>query len=369
MNLIEAVERERHHVVVDSFTNTWNELLGQFKAGDVEIDPAYQRAFRWNYEQQTTYIESLLLNIPTPPVFLAEKQNGAFEVIDGLQRFSTMLKFFAAEIFPNVGREASNSFGAQNDITVPIILSEAPILDGLHTLTRETMPDTLIRTLRYSRVQIILLKKESSSVARYNVFTRLNRAGTTLSNQEIRNCSARLFDSEFADKLNKVGNNPQVQASLGLSPKELSSMGAQENVLRLIAFGNFTPPTKSIEDFLDNVMYQASSGDFAFSDALEKKILETFEMLAQAYPRGESFKFFRNGRFKGSFSSNLFDIVACGVFKNLAKCKRKGVAALRNHILALHEEKEVDQLVGAGSNTRAKMMGRVAFGKRWFAAL
>lgn len=369
MNLIEAVERERHHVVVDSFTITWYELLGQFKANDVEIDPAYQRAFRWSYEQQTTYIESLLLNIPTPPLFLAEKQNGAFEVIDGLQRFSTMLKFFAAEIFPNEAREASESFDEQNDITVPIILSEAPILHGLLGLTRETMPDTLIRTLRYSRVQIILLKKESSSVARYNVFTRLNRAGTTLSNQEIRNCSARLFDSEFADKLNQIGNDARVQTSLGLSPKELSSMGAQENVLRLIAFGNFTPPTKSIEDFLDGVMYEASSGSFVFSNELEKKVSETFQILAEAYPRGESFKFFRKGKFQGSFSPNLFDIVACGVFKNLAKCKRKGAVALRGHILAMHEENEVLELTGAGSNTRAKMMGRVSFGKRWFAAL
>ena len=93
MNLIEAVERERHHVVVDMYTPTWNELIAQYKAQDVEVNPAYQRGFRWGYDQQTAYIESLLLNIPTPPVFLAEKSDGKFEVIDGLQRLSTIVKF------------------------------------------------------------------------------------------------------------------------------------------------------------------------------------------------------------------------------------------------------------------------------------
>lgn len=368
MNLIEAVERERHHVVVDSYTPTWNELIAQYRAGDVEIDPAYQRAFRWTYDQQTTYIESLLLNIPTPPVFLAEKPNGSFEVIDGLQRFSTIIKFFAAEIFDDNADTEDNNASVENDVKVPLILTEAPILDGLFGLSRATFPDTLVRTLRYSRVQVILLKKESSSIARYNVFTRLNRAGTTLSNQEIRNCSARLFESDFADRLNSLGNDSAVRTALGLSSKEASSMGAQENVLRLIAFGNFTPPTKSIEDFLDSVMYQAASGDFDFSEDMERKIRETFELIADAYPHGEAFKFHRNGRFQGAFSPNLFDIVACGVFKNLVKCRRKGSDALRNRILELHDQKKTLDLTGAGSNTRAKMLGRATFGKSWFSA-
>ncbi|MFM0077144.1 DUF262 domain-containing protein [Paraburkholderia sediminicola] len=350
---------------MDTFTPTWNELITQYRSGDVEIDPAYQRAFRWSYDQQTTYIESLLLNIPTPPVFLAEKPNGTFEVIDGLQRFSTMVKFFAAEIFDDEATPSEDA-SVENNIRVPSILADAPILGGLQGISRATLPDTLVRTLRYSRVQVILLKKESSSIARYNVFTRLNRAGTTLSNQEIRNCSARLFESNFADRLNAIGNDSVVRTALGLSSKEASSMGAQENVLRLIAFGNFSPPTKSIEDFLDEVMYQAAGGDFDFSEDMETKIRKTFELLAEACPRGEAFKFYRGDRFQGAFSPNLFDIVACGVFKNLAKCKKKGTEAVRMRIEQLHGQAKTLELTGAGSNTRAKMMGRVAFGKSWF---
>lgn len=372
MSLIDNVEKERHHVVVDSYSATWNELMGQYVAQDIEIDPAYQRAFRWDAEQQTKYIESLLLNIPTPPIFLAEKKTGAFEVIDGLQRFSTIIKFFAAELFKPVSMSstkasARNAKPTTNDIQVPSILTDAPILEGLEGLSREDMPETLVRTLRYSRVQIILLKKESSKLARYNVFTRLNRSGTTLSNQEIRNCSARLFDIEFPNKLMELAELHNVETALGLSNKESSSMGAQESILRLLAFGHFSPQTKSIEEFLDSVMYQASSGEFAFTSKIENNIVATFDLIAAACPNGEAFKFYRQNKFQGGFSPNLFDIIGCGVYKNIAKVKKISPSDLRAKIISLHNQEDAIGLTGAGSNTRTKMLGRVEFGKRWFA--
>jgi hypothetical protein len=372
MQLIAEVEEQRHHVVVDSYSATWSELMAQYAAADIEIDPAYQRAFRWDVEQQTKYLESLLLNIPTPPIFLAEKQTGAFEVIDGLQRFSTVIKFFAAEVFQGEDK-FNNSISARiskptiNDIRVPSILSDAPILTGLEGLSRENMPETLVRTLRYSRVHIILLKKESSKLARYNVFTRLNRSGTTLSNQEIRNCSARLFDVDFPNKLMAMADLSSVETALGLSSKETSSMGAQESILRLLSFGHFSPQTKSIEEFLDSVMYQVSSNEFRFTKRIENNLLTTFDLISKAFPNGEAFKFYRGGKFSGGFSTNLFDIIGCGVYKNISKVKKKTPTQLKAHIIALHKQEEAMKLTGAGSNTKAKMLGRVEFGEKWFA--
>src|ERR1700690_1739942 len=98
MSLIEDVERHRNDIVTDTYTVTWRELLGQYKDGDLIIDPEYQRLFRWDRDQQTQYIESILLNIPSPPLFLAKNSDGKSEVIDGLQRVSTMLRFFAKDL-------------------------------------------------------------------------------------------------------------------------------------------------------------------------------------------------------------------------------------------------------------------------------
>lgn len=367
MSLIKEVEEQRHHVVVETFSPTWNELLNQFVADDIEIDPIYQRAFRWDRFQQTQFIESLLLNIPTPPIFLAEKRDGKFEVIDGLQRFSTMIKFFCTEIYDKAEVLSMSTPDSDNNIQVPAVLAEAPILGGLHELTRETMPETLVRTLRYSRAQVILLKKESSAVAKYNVFTRLNRAGSQLADQEIRNCSARLFDSSFADDLREVADRASVKKAMSLSKADLASMQAEENILRLLAFTYSDPATKKINDFLDRFMYLAASGEFKLTAKRKSNLEQTFECIAAAYPKGEAFKFYKGKKFSGAFSTNLFDIIGCGVYKNISKISKSDIAILRKNIVALHGQSEAIALTGAGSNTRKKMLGRVKFGQTWFA--
>lgn len=364
--MISQVEEQRHHVIVDSFTITWNELINQYRNGDVSIDPLYQRAFRWTDEQQTKYIESLLLSIPTPPIFLSEDYQGRFEVIDGLQRFSTIIKFFAEEVFGDESLPPSNRKKDENNIKVPSVLTDAPILSDLVGLSRESLPETLLRTLRYSRIHLILLKKESSNLAKYNVFTRLNRAGTSLSNQEIRNCSARLFESDFPDRINELSKKEFVKEALGLSRKESSSMGVQENILRLVAFGNFSPKTQRLEEFLDETMYLAASKKIKKQDDMLRDVERVFEIVHRSFPKGEAFKFLKNGSFSGAFSPNLYDIIGCGIYKNLKVCMGRSTEEMRKLIIDLHGEKDAISLTGAGSNARSKMIGRVEFGKKWF---
>lgn len=368
-NLIAEVEKQRHDVVVDTYTATWNELLDQYKKHDISIDPLYQRAFRWTMDQQTQYLESLLLSIPTQPIFLAETDDAKFEVIDGLQRFSSVLKFFASDVFEEEGPEA---YGVnldnppENNVSIPSELTLAPILKGLEGLTLESLPETLVRTLRYARIQVILIQRKSSELAKYHVFMRLNRAGTTLANQEIRNCSARLFRSAFADTLMGLAANADVIAALRLSDSDRRAMGVQENILRLIAFSYFKPDSQRIDEFLDRAMYLASSGDFNFTPRMKSSVQRTFSLISEAYPNGEAFRFKKDGAFKGAFSTNLFDIVACGVYLNLKSVEAAGAKSLRSKISKMHSVKEAIALTGAGSNTKAKMLGRVEFGKRWF---
>jgi len=366
-NLVQEVEDQRHEVVVDSYAQMWSELLNLYKAGDIEIDPLYQRGFRWTLDQQTRYIESLLLNIPTPPIFLAEKVNGAFEVIDGLQRFSTIIKFFCEELKSEAPLNEVVGAPAENNLNIPTVLTHAPILGGLERLSRATMPDTLVRTLRYARVQVILLKKESSPLAKFNVFTRLNRSGTTLSNQEIRNCSARLTESKFPDELMKLASEEHIAKALNMSRKDSASMGIQESILRLIAFGNHKPTTAKLEDFLDETMYKISLGVVKFTSKERSKVSDVFKIIYASFPEGEAFRFRKGGKFAGSFSPNLFDIVAVGVYKNLAKCKKLPPADFKQRVIDLHNQVEAINLTGAGSNARSKMIGRVEYGTKWFA--
>src|SRR5262249_16620836 len=149
-------------------------------------NPEYQRLFRWDLDQQTQFIESILLAIPSPPIFLARNDDGTFEVIDGLQRISTLLKFFAAEMIEKKENQVADEERyelAQKHITKPSQLGEGRIVRSLERFTAATLPESLVRTIKYARITIMLLEKESSKRARYEVFRRLNKFGSPLSDQ------------------------------------------------------------------------------------------------------------------------------------------------------------------------------------------
>jgi hypothetical protein len=365
MSLLEEVETHRSDIKTDSFTITWRELLGQYKDGDLLINPDYQRLFRWDLDQQTQYIESLLLGIPTPPVFLAQNDDGKFEVLDGLQRISTLLKFFANErpLKPAEvpSQEDLDTDVEQNDISKPTTLVAGRILQSLEDVTSTTLSETLIRGIKYSRLTIIVIEKGSKRRARYEVFRRLNRFGSILSDQEIRNCTARLLGADFPNGLRDLGHEAIIRATLALSDESRQKMGVEEALLRLLAFNYSKQPLRhEIREYLDEFMEYASEGNFKLSPEITKRIVRTFELIHSAIPDGTAFRLKNQG-----FSTNLFDVVATGVFANLEILKPDVVA--ERHA-ALQNSKKLRELIGAGSNTRKKLEGRIYLGKQWFGA-
>lgn len=361
MAILEEIEKYRNEVVTDTYTTTWREILGQFKDGDLKIDPEYQRLFRWDVDQQTQYIESILLNIPSPPLFFAENSDGGYEVIDGLQRLSTLIRFFSEEIFdtPNPTLDQEQEDG-ENNIAEPLVLAEGPIIKSLGGFSAKTLPEALVRTIRYARITIILLEKESSRRARFEVFKRLNKQGSLLSDQEIRNCTGRIFGSEFPAFLKKLAATSSIRTALGLSSDDERKMRVEEMILRLLAF-NHSPqePNHNVSEFLDEFMVFASEGKFRLSDSIENRVLKSFEMIAESFPDGRAFRLAR-----GIFSTNLFDILATGVYKNLETLDSEKIKNLRESLIASSDFKA---LTGAGSNTRKKMTGRINLGLTWFA--
>lgn len=360
MSVLDDVEKHRNDIVTDGYTVTWRELLGQYKDEELIINPEYQRLFRWDIDQQTQYIESILLNIPSPPLFLARNDDGVFEVIDGLQRISTLLKFFAGERVGNSPVDDKEIDETQNDISRPSVLTEGRIVQSLEGFTAATLPESLVRIIRYARIPIILLEKGSNKRARYEVFRRLNRFGSLLSDQEIRNCTARLLGKEFPDQLRAFAEKPLVRAVLGLSDEAQRRMGADEVILRLLAL-NFsqTPLKHQIREYLDDFMEFAAEGKFKLTPDITTRLEKSFELIHEAIPDGSAFRLRNQG-----FSTNLFDVVATGVSHNVGALTPD---SLKQKFESLLDSPDLKALIGAGSNTRKKLQGRMELGKAWFA--
>ena len=88
------VEKTKNSLSTDRLDMSFGEIMSMYEREEIIIDPAFQRLFRWSNEQQTRFIESLVLGIPIPPIFVAETREGKWELVDGLQRISTVLSFF-----------------------------------------------------------------------------------------------------------------------------------------------------------------------------------------------------------------------------------------------------------------------------------
>jgi hypothetical protein len=145
-------------------------IAAMVEKGSIDVKPEFQRRQRWSTEQQSALIESFLLNVPVPPVYLAEDDFGTYSVIDGKQRITTIRDFMRNGL----------ELGA---------LDAFPELKGLRFRDLPRQLKNALEVRPYLRV--VTLLKQSDPVLKYEVFTRLNKGGEPLNAQEIRNVAFR----------------------------------------------------------------------------------------------------------------------------------------------------------------------------------
>src|ERR1051326_1883019 len=91
--ITDEIEKAQRNVKTDAYQMSVGEVVNMYKDGELLINPDFQRLFRWEIGQKSKLIESLLLGIPIPSIFVFEKEDSKWELIDGLQRISTLLEF------------------------------------------------------------------------------------------------------------------------------------------------------------------------------------------------------------------------------------------------------------------------------------
>jgi uncharacterized protein with ParB-like and HNH nuclease domain len=90
MALEEQIATRAKEIHTDGYPMSIGEVLSLYREGDMGMHPEFQRIFRWNDDQKTRLIESLLSRIPIPPIFVSQRDGGVWDVIDGIQRLSTI---------------------------------------------------------------------------------------------------------------------------------------------------------------------------------------------------------------------------------------------------------------------------------------
>lgn len=268
--LIEDVDSQIVRIRTKSLDVSFNELYDMYENEELIIAPDYQRLFRWEPEKQSRFIESLILEMPVPPIFVIETDDGIYELIDGLQRISSYLHFRGIEF----GKEAKDS--------MPLELSGCDIVPDLNGYTFEALPKTLQIKLKRSFVRMEVIKKESEPSLKYHMFKRLNTGGELLSAQEIRNCTIRLLGSKGIEFLDECSKNEDFRAVVKrIGEDKFKSKYDQELVLRFFAVKNDLEDYRyPVTEYLTRYLEKITTGELEFDYKKEKQIFcDTFRFI------------------------------------------------------------------------------------------
>ena len=224
-NLIQNVDSQIINIRTKSLDISFNELYDMYKNNELEISPDYQRLFRWGEEKQSRFIESLILEMPVPPIFVIETDDGIYELIDGLQRISSYLHFRGERL-----GETEDDF---------LVLNGCDIVNDLNGLIFDNLPKALQIKIKRSFVRMEVIRKDSEPSLKYHMFKRLNTGGELLSAQEIRNCTIRLPGPGGINFIKSCSKNKDFISVINKIPEEkIKTKYDQELVLRFFAVKN-----------------------------------------------------------------------------------------------------------------------------------
>ncbi len=374
--LLDEVERNRRVIKHEVLTFSLSELVNMYYAtpAEVNINPTFQRLFRWSRDQQSSFLESLILEIPIPPLFFYEREDGVWELLDGLQRFSTVLRFFAAGDIPadaqgQQGNDNEWHENNENNLEAPLQLLGGEYLTELRGLSFATLPSQLQLNLKRARLQIYILKRETDPMYKYEIFKRLNRGGAEIAEQEIRNCSVRMLSDDFPDFLQEIAQNADFVRAVAVSEDQQKRGYLQELALRFFATKNNSSRfTHDVSAFLTDYMQAVARGTAKFDKAAEGSLFaEVWAAITEAMPFGTAFQGkSEDDRSFGPFSPTLFEMVSIGVARNLRAVQAAGADRLKTKIIGLIKEAKQQSLTGSGTNSRKKFLKRVELAESWF---
>jgi hypothetical protein len=312
MALLEEVQAARKKVVTDGYEMSLGELINLYRSDELRIDPVFQRLFRWNDERKTRFIESILLGIPFPPIFVFQNETGAWELVDGLQRLSTLF-----QLTGDLKGERAQELGA-------LILNGTqflPSLNGKRWTESEAGAGDGIGQLQIdikrARVRVEILKNESDPTAKFELFQRLNTGGARLTEQEVRNSIAVSINPAFYNWLIALSNDQVFQRTTAQTEAAMDAQAGVELVLRFLSFRSVPYRTGlDVHEYLDGALMQMATNPDYNMAAEGHVFARTFNYLDSALG-DQAFKRWNGQSFTGKFLMSVFEVLATGVSHNV----------------------------------------------------
>jgi len=340
------------------------ELVRLHNDREILIQPAFQRMFRWTQAQQSRLIESMLLGLPVPQIVLFQRSDGLLELIDGLQRVSSLIRFIT-------GRTPREATDEQSESTA---LDGCDVLISLNGKVYAELPPVMQLELKRKTLRAIVIRRTNDPSLRFEMFKRLNSGGSSAEPHEVRNASLRIVGESGERFLHFLGICSELPAFLEvtetLSEPAKQRLGRQELVLRFFALKNSIATYKgNISDWLDNYSEAVVKGNTAFDYDNERPVFDALFTILNEKLGSEAFLKHKNGRALGGLAPAYFDAVTMGLLPlrdRLALVTPDESKAILN-IAVGHENDDFRENVGPGANAVPRLHRRIAEVQRVFA--
>lgn len=194
---------------IQTKTFSLRQVVDEIKEGTIDLAPDFQRDYVWKEEQKSLLIESIVLGIPLPVFYFSQEEDGRIQVVDGVQRLSTIRDFFENRFVPSFFEYRTDLKGISFDQLEP----------------------AWKRRFRQAQIVVHVIDPQTPPDLKFDIFRRINTGGTPLSPQEIRHCMAKARSRAFLERL--VGT-PLFIDNLGEGLR--ARMVDRELALRFIAF-------------------------------------------------------------------------------------------------------------------------------------
>lgn len=313
MALADEIANARKEVVTTGYDMSVGEIVNLYRNGELVINPEYQRLYRWDSTRKARLIETILLGLPLPPIFVYQRMDGIWELIDGLQRVATLLEFMG------LLRDE------RNEPLAPLRLAGTTFLPSLadkcFDATREDGSDGIGVVfqiqLKRARLRVEILQQESDPNIKFEVFQRLNTGGVNLSQQEVRNSVGYMLDPTFQDWLTRLADLPAFLAVIDQTEVAKERQQHVELALRYLAF-RIVPYQRGLDvhEYLDAALHEIARLDLARRELERQTFQRTFEILS-AVMGGNAFKRWDGNAFSGKFLMSVFEVVALGISRNI----------------------------------------------------
>lgn len=241
------LDKQRRQVDFENFDLTLGQLVNMAEKGELVRAPEYQRKFRWDRRDESYLIESLFLGLPVPAIYVASNKDGTWEVVDGLQRLSTLIHFMSEN------QEALRSLGVKE----PLRLEGLKKLESFNELTFVELPTPLRLHFQKRGLRVTALSDKSDPEIRFEVFERLNKGGVSLTPQEVRAC---IFRGKFADMLRELAEFEPFKKLVKVQQVHQSDGTREELVLKFFAYLDWADKYDgNVTEFLNRYMQTVSA--------------------------------------------------------------------------------------------------------------